>query len=157
MNKSYVYNTTINFANTESNCDICNKSDAVDPGWIYCDDCDLWFHAKCVNIYDEEFKEKSEQVDSPWIDPKCLEILERNNEENYANYLPDEIQYEEPELGEVNEIVPEKEKESEIDEYDGYKFHVWEFKLPQCAKCGKRYKSKKKTEAANHQRFCKKN
>ena len=56
-------------AELESKCAVCNKV----PGdnWLACEICDKWFHAKCVNIKDDQYKVMQELATCHWFCESC--------------------------------------------------------------------------------------
>ena len=64
--------------NEDDNCPIC-KIDVVEGvAGICCDSCDVWYHADCLNMSEEEFQYNRDSPAIPWICSRC-QLIRANN------------------------------------------------------------------------------
>ena len=62
---------SLNPGPTTDPCEISKKGSTGNQRAVQCDECDLWFHAKCTGITNEEFKNIA-QPNINWFCGKCL-------------------------------------------------------------------------------------
>ena len=53
-------------------CGVCSKGCRKNQKAIQCDDCEVWFHAKCTGVTNGEYANLSSSLSSSWSCMKCM-------------------------------------------------------------------------------------